>query len=65
MAQDTTAPKFMRPTQAAKQTGIGKRTIYRWAEKGHLKLHQPGPQVTLVDMDELRAFITSKEGETQ
>ena len=51
------APVTCRPTQAPQVFGVSRATIYRWAEKGHIRLYQRAG-MTFVKVDEVLAYIT-------
>lgn len=50
------APVTFRPTQAPAVVGVSRATIYRWAEKGHVKLYKRAG-MTFLRTDEVLNFI--------
>ena len=50
-------PVTCRPTQAPQVFGVSRATIYRWADKGYIRLYQRAG-MTFVKVDEVLAYIT-------
>lgn len=51
------APVTCRPSQAPQVFGVSRATIYRWADRGHIRLyHRAG--MTFLRVDEVLAYIT-------
>ena len=57
MQNANTAPITCRPTQAQQIFGVSRATIYRWAERGHIRLYQRAG-MTFIKVDEVMAYIT-------
>ncbi|MAC81459.1 MAG: hypothetical protein CML66_25750 [Rhodobacteraceae bacterium] len=52
-----TTPVTCRPSQAKETFGISRATLYRWADKGHIRLHKRAG-LTFVVVQEVMDFIT-------
>lgn len=57
---------WMNMTEAAKYLGISRRTIYRWIDKGIIKVYEIGPGVKRIkkeDLDRILSGEMAREGE--
>ncbi len=50
-------PVTCRPAQAQQVFGVSRATIYRWADKGHIKIYKRGG-VALVKVEDVLSYIT-------
>tara|TARA_R110000824_G_scaffold399843_1_gene606007 strand:- start:95142 stop:95336 length:195 start_codon:yes stop_codon:yes gene_type:complete len=60
MDEAMTEPLAVPITEAARLGGIGRSTIYAEISKGNLKIRKVGRR-TIVAMEDLRAWLASKE----
>lgn len=53
------ARKFSKARPLAERVGISKRTLFRWADSGHITRHKVNERVVLFDEFEVFRFIES------
>ncbi len=53
------ARKFSKARALAQRVGISKRTLFRWADAGHITRHKVNERVVLFDDSEVIGFIQS------
>lgn len=52
-----TSPEWIRPGQACRVVGVGRRTLHRWLQSGEIVCRRPSPGIVLVSRDSLRSFV--------
>lgn len=58
--KDYVHPIMCRPFEAPALFGISRTTLYRWIERGHIKLYK-NAGISLVDVKEVTDFIKGAE----
>jgi excisionase family DNA binding protein len=54
---EATSRKFRKASVVAAQIGVNKKTIFRWADRGHIHRFQLNRRLVLFDPAEVAAFI--------
>lgn len=57
MAQVPTNPNLRRVSVEAAELGVHRTTLHRWIRQGRITGYRVGPQLVMVDHDEVRAEI--------
>ena len=57
MTVDGVAPKLSKAGPLAARLGLNKKTLFRWAEAGHLSRFKINERIVLFDENEVARFI--------
>lgn len=58
---DVIQPRFVRLSDAPMVFGVGVDTLRKWGEEGKFRISRPTGKISLVEVEEVSAFLRSTE----